>query len=153
MQKVFCKIASPMYFSFHSIEDLIQSHISPGMPKALEIRHFRRFQRLFSGSSRKLVGCMEMYGRTLPSMPQDNATYRSFAALRMTNDAIPVILSAAKDLYESSRDYILQIPQLSVKNLFSFCVSCSLHRNRQFCVGRICTTLTIVLCNDSKAYR
>ena len=60
---------------------------------------------------------MEMYGRTLPSMPQDNATYRSFAALRMTNDAIPVILSAAKDLYESSRDYILQIPQLSVKNL------------------------------------
>ena len=50
-------------------------------------------------------------------MPQDNATYRSFAALRMTNDAIPVILSAAKDLYESSRDYILQIPQLSVKNL------------------------------------
>ena len=50
-------------------------------------------------------------------MPQDNATYRSFAALRMTHDAIPVILSAAKDLYESSRDYILQIPQLSVKNL------------------------------------
>ena len=49
-------------------------------------------------------------------MPQDNATYRSFASLRMTNDAIPVILSAAKDLYESSRDYILQIPQLSVKN-------------------------------------
>ena len=49
-------------------------------------------------------------------MPQDNATYRSFAPLRMTNDAIPVILSAAKDLYESSRDYILQIPQLSVKN-------------------------------------
>ena len=61
---------------------------------------------------------MEMYGRTLPSMPQDNATYRSFAPLRMTNDAIPVILSAAKDLYESSRDYILQIPQLSVKNPF-----------------------------------
>ena len=51
-------------------------------------------------------------------MPQDNATYRSFALLRMTNDAIPVILSAAKDLYESSRDYILQIPQLSVKNPF-----------------------------------
>ncbi len=51
-------------------------------------------------------------------MPQDNATHRSFASLRMTNDAIPVILSAAKDLYESSRDYILQIHQLSVKNLF-----------------------------------
>ncbi len=64
----------------------------------------------FSGSLRKLVGCMEMYGRTLLSMPQDNATYRSFAALRMTNDAIPVILSPAKDLYETSRDYILQIP-------------------------------------------
>ena len=59
---------------------------------------------------------MEMYGRTLPSMLQDNATCRSFASLRITNDAIPVILSVAKDLYETSGDYILQIPQLSVKN-------------------------------------
>ena len=50
-------------------------------------------------------------------MPQDNASYRSFASLRMTTKRNPVILNEVKDLYEASRDYILQIPQLSVMNL------------------------------------
>ena len=41
--------------------------------------------------------------------------YRSFAALRMTTTNC-VILSAAKDLYESNSGNVLTILQLSVKN-------------------------------------
>ncbi len=54
--------------------------------------------------------------------------YRSFASLRMTTRRIRVILSKAKDLYttftnsaEQKYSYrILDIPQVSVKNLFFF---------------------------------
>ena len=49
-----------------------------------------------------------------------NEMYRSFASLRMTTKRNRVILSEAKDLYESNLSNILKIPQLSVKNLFSF---------------------------------
>ena len=41
---------------------------------------------------------------------------RSFATLRMTTRHNPVILSVAKDLYETSRGCILHIPRFSVIN-------------------------------------
>ena len=66
------------------------------------------------------MGCVDVEDRTQPSMPQDSASYRSFASLRMTTKRNPVILNEVKDLYESSRDKVLKIPQLSVMNQKSF---------------------------------
>ena len=58
--------------------------------------------------------------------------YRSFPSVRMTGFRFVVILTEGKDLYESSRDNILLIPQLSVMNQIN-CQreTCNSNQNRE----------------------
>ena len=71
-------------------------------------------------SSRKPVGYVDAEDRTQPPMPQGNDTYKSFPSVRMTGFRFVVILTEGaclakrQDLYISSRDNLLHIPQFSV---------------------------------------
>ncbi len=47
-------------------------------------------------------------------MQSPDEVYRSFTSFRMTGLRFVVILSGAKDLYATSTDYIISIPQHSV---------------------------------------